>query len=300
MRALSPLSALGWARTVIALFFVALMHLCALAQQPDLSGTTQEERESIESACSYDKVVVGPAAYHRCVQNQLNSLSGTRTPDLSGTTQEERESIESACSYDKVVVGPAAYHRCVQNQLNELERTTGPGHPTALLPQTQLTPSTIAKQSADPSPEIRKLAYFIGTWTLEGETLQSPLGVAGRLKGMHRNAWTPDGVSLASQWDEQRSSGNDSGEALYGYNSDEKVYTYHSVSSTGEIEDSKGTLSGNVWIWTSILTVENGNTLNGRFTMREVSPTSYSFTFEIAPASGEWARVMQGTGTKTK
>src|SRR5580704_4299996 len=159
MRALSPLSALGWARTVIALFFVALMHLCALAQQPDLSGTTQEERESIESACSYDKVVVGPAAYHRCVQNQLN----------------------------------------------ELERTTGPGHPTALLPQTQLTPSTIAKQSADPSPEIRKLAYFIVTWTLEGETLQSPLGVAGRLKGMHRNAWTPDGVSLASQWDEQRS-----------------------------------------------------------------------------------------------
>jgi len=79
---------------------------------------SSEETTSLESACVTEKVMQGPAAYNRCLQNQLASLAaGPRRPDLSGLTGPERESIESACVTEKVMQGPAAYNRCLQNQL---------------------------------------------------------------------------------------------------------------------------------------------------------------------------------------
>lgn len=41
----------------------------------DMSDIEAEDRESIESACSTDKYVNGPAAYHRCVNRHLSSLA---------------------------------------------------------------------------------------------------------------------------------------------------------------------------------------------------------------------------------
>jgi PEGA domain len=42
---------------------------------PDLSGLNQAERQSIEAACSGAKYVQGPAAYNRCLRDQLAALS---------------------------------------------------------------------------------------------------------------------------------------------------------------------------------------------------------------------------------
>ena len=84
----------------------------------DLSGP---ELQSIESACSTDKYVNGPAAYKGCIAKHLISLQGTqRRPDLSGLSSSERQSIESACSTDKYVNGPAAYNTCLRQQLAAL------------------------------------------------------------------------------------------------------------------------------------------------------------------------------------
>jgi hypothetical protein len=89
---------------------------------------SSEETASLESACSTEKVMQGPAAYNRCLRNQLASLAaGPRRPDLSGLSRPELESIESACSTEKVMQGPAAYNRCLQNQLASL--AVGPRRP---------------------------------------------------------------------------------------------------------------------------------------------------------------------------
>ncbi len=40
----------------------------------DLSGLNSAERSSIESACSYDKIINGPAAYNQCLSTQLAKL----------------------------------------------------------------------------------------------------------------------------------------------------------------------------------------------------------------------------------
>ena len=93
----------------------------AVSVKPETSPLSAEERQSIESVCFSDKMNNGPAAYNRCVQNQLASLgSGNRRPDLSHLSSEERQSIESVCFSDKMNNGPAAYNRCVQNQLASL------------------------------------------------------------------------------------------------------------------------------------------------------------------------------------
>jgi len=91
------------------------------AGRPDLPSLSGPERTSIEAACSIDKYNNGPAAYNRCLQNQLNLLSGAPgRPDLSSLSGPERTSIEAACSIDKYNNGPAAYNRCLQSQLNLL------------------------------------------------------------------------------------------------------------------------------------------------------------------------------------
>src|SRR3546814_2027930 len=68
------------------------------------SDVCSSDLQSIEAACSTDKYVNGPAAYNRCLNNQLVALErqGGR-PDLSRLSTTERNSIEAACSTDKYV-----------------------------------------------------------------------------------------------------------------------------------------------------------------------------------------------------
>jgi hypothetical protein len=47
--------------------------ICTVAAQsaPSLSGLSSDDRDSIEMACSVDKNLHGPAAYHDCLNNKL-------------------------------------------------------------------------------------------------------------------------------------------------------------------------------------------------------------------------------------
>jgi len=93
---------------------------------PDLSQLSKPELQSIEAACASDKYGNGPAAYNRCLTNQLAALSqqGGR-PNLSQLSKPELQSIEAACASDKYGNGPAAYNRCLNNQLAALSQQDG-------------------------------------------------------------------------------------------------------------------------------------------------------------------------------
>ena len=231
----------------------------------------------------------------------------SRKPDLSGLTAEERQSIQSACSYDKNINGPAAYHDCLRKQLDQFvgsadlggSRRT-PVATASIVEHPQSFSSTAGQETAASSPELQKLRYFLGTWEIEGEIKSSLFGPEGKFSGTHHNEWAPDRLSLISRWDESRPGGKDSGKAVYSYDPNQKLYTYHGTDSEGETEDSTGTVEGNTWIWISAPTLADEQTVNGRFTVREISSTSYSFKFEIAPQTGGWTTVTEGKATKTK
>ena len=89
-----------------------------------VTALSNDERASLEAACSSDKYLNGPAAYKDCVAKQMNELErAPRNPDLSGLTADERTSTEAACSSDKYLNGPAAYNRCIAVQVSSLSST---------------------------------------------------------------------------------------------------------------------------------------------------------------------------------
>jgi hypothetical protein len=273
------------------------------SHKPDLSSLTSEELQSIESVCSYDKLVVGAAAYNGCVRKQVDALSGSHKPDLSRLSSDERQSIESACSYNELVVGPSSYYACVRKQVDSLRATSDiedVPRPNALVSHAVRGASQGTSQTSEVSSAEKRLLYFVGTWTITGEMNASPFGPAGKLTGTHRNEWVPGDHSLVSHWDEQRPSGTDRNDGIYRYDSGRGVYTYHGQESTGEAEDSTGSVDGDTWTWTSTPTPEGGKAMKGRFSVRETSPDSYDFRFEIAAQDADWTTVMQGTAVRSK
>ena len=85
---------------------------------PNLNRLLSSEKSSIESACSSDKFLNGPAAYNTCLNNQLAAMENApRQPSLTALSSEERNLIETACYNDKFLNGPAAYNTCLARQL---------------------------------------------------------------------------------------------------------------------------------------------------------------------------------------
>ena len=65
----------------------------------------------------------------------------------------------------------------------------------------------------------------------------------------------------------------------------------------GNAEHYTGTVSGDTWTWNGS-EKQGGKSFKGRFIAKELSPTSYSFKFDMQPEGGAWATVMEGKSTK--
>ncbi len=152
-------------------------------------------------------------------------------------------------------------------------------------------------QPPKPSAELKKLDYFAGTWKLDGETKPGPFGPGGKITGTEHNQWMDGNFFLVSHSEMKGAMGSGKGLAVFGYNPDEKVYTYHEFNSMGEADQAKGTLEGDTWTWTNESKMQD-KTYKGRFTVKTESPTAYNFKFEMQPEGGDWATVMEGKATK--
>ena len=150
-----------------------------------------------------------------------------------------------------------------------------------------------------PGPEQKNLDYFNGNWTLDGDLKSGPMGPGGKMTETEQNKWMDGGFFLLSHVDFKSSMGDGTGISVMGYDPNTKMYTYDEYNSAGEAEHAAGTFDGTTWTW---LSDENmgGQKMKGRFTIKEISPTSYTFKFEIAPAGGDFATIMDGKATKSK
>jgi hypothetical protein len=154
-------------------------------------------------------------------------------------------------------------------------------------------------QTPKPGPELKKFDYFIGSWTMDGDVKPGPMGPGGKFTGSETDEWMPGGFFVEAHEEFKGPMGTGTGIAVLGYNSDDKVYTYHSFDSIGQSESSTATLDGDTWNWTSDEKM-GGQTMKGRYTMKVLSPTSYTFKFELSPDGTAWTTVMEGKGTKIK
>jgi uncharacterized protein DUF1579 len=148
-----------------------------------------------------------------------------------------------------------------------------------------------------PAPELKSLEFFNGSWSMEGDMKPGPMGPGGKFTGSEHNEWMEGNFFLVSHSDFSGAMGSGKGLAIMGYDPKQKTYIYTAYNSMGEHESATGKLEGDTWTWTNESEF-NGQPMKGRYTIKQVSPTSYSFKFEMAPASGDFATVMEGKATK--
>lgn len=150
-----------------------------------------------------------------------------------------------------------------------------------------------------PGPEHKKLDMFAGSWVLDGDMKPSPMGPGGKTTENEKCSWMDGGFFLVCHVDFKSPMGNGSGMSVLGYSTDDKAYTYREFNSWGEFTDSKGSVDGDTWSWTSDEKMGD-MIMKGRFTMKVLSSTSYNFSFEMSPDGTKWTTVMDGKATKGK
>src|SRR5262249_30024616 len=142
--------------------------------------------------------------------------------------------------------------------------------PVAAFAAAQTQPQT----PPNPGPELKKLEYFAGSWKSEGNIKPSNFGTGGKFSATEQNEWIPGGFFLLSHADERKLMGKGKGLAIFGYDTNEQVYTYQAYNSMGEAEHATGTLAGDTWTWTNEEKMQ-GKLMRGRYTVKTLSPTSY-------------------------
>jgi hypothetical protein len=135
-------------------------------------------------------------------------------------------------------------------------------------------------------PEIKRLAYFTGTWKEVGEAKPGPMmGPGGKFSSVAKWEWMPGGFFVVGRADMSR----DNGKALMimGWDPQKKMYTYHSFASNGETTSALGTVNGDTWTWTAE-TMTGSATFKIRVTIKEVSKTQQTFKMEYSADGATW------------
>ena len=153
-------------------------------------------------------------------------------------------------------------------------------------------------QAPKPGAEQKRIGYFAGDWTFEGEAKPSPLGPAGKITTSESCSWYAGGFHLVCRTKGTGPMGASTSQSTMSYDPGRKAYTYHSINSMGSVIFVRGQVDGKVWTWADEMTVD-GKTVRIKATVTEESPTAYSFKLE-AGDGGAMAVVEEGRATKVK
>jgi hypothetical protein len=162
------------------------------------------------------------------------------------------------------------------------------------------TASGFAQMAPKPGPEVKKLDYFVGSWSLDGTVGQGPWGAGGKFTSTATSEWMPGSFFLEGHADFKMPpeiGGEGKATSIMGYDSDENVYTRDEFNSQGRREVSKGTVSGDTWTWTSTQNY-GGQEVKQKMTIKVLTPASYSMKFELSMDGTNWMMFMDGKATK--
>jgi hypothetical protein len=160
--------------------------------------------------------------------------------------------------------------------------------------------SAWAQMAPKPGPEVKKLDYFVGSWTVEATIGQGPWGAGGKFSSTDTAEWMPGSFFVEGHSDFKMPpelGGDGKATSFMGYDTGENVYTYDEFNSQGRREISKGTVSGDTWTWTSMQNY-GGQEIKQKMTMKVLTPASYSLKFEISMDGTNWMTFMDGKATK--
>lgn len=158
----------------------------------------------------------------------------------------------------------------------------------------------LAQTPAEPNPELKKLDYFVGTWTAEGTISPGPWGEGGRFSVTHTYSWMAGNFFLESHSDFRMPpdlGGDGKSIGFIGYEADKNAYTSIEFTSQGGREVAQGKLTGDTWTWTSSAK-HDGQEIQQRSTNKILTPNSYSARFEVSLDGTHWVIMMESKVVK--
>lgn len=149
-----------------------------------------------------------------------------------------------------------------------------------------------------PGPEHKALGYFTGKWTGEADIKPGPLGPGGKMTSSDSCEWAAGGFHVVCRGEAKGAMGPMTSVGVMSYNAAGKAYNYYGIDSLGSNELSTGSKSGNTWTFTADSHI-GGQSFKSRYTIVEVSPTSYTFKWESSADGTKWATIMEGKSSKS-
>ena len=162
------------------------------------------------------------------------------------------------------------------------------------------TLATAAEPAAPkPGPEHKRLGYFVGTWKTVGEMKPSEMGPGGKMTSTDKCSWFEGGFAVVCQSEGTGPMGPGKSLGILSYSPEEKVYTYTGTDSMGMTMTTipKGKVQGDTWIYDDE-SMMGGKKVKSRVTIKELSPTEYTFKMEAQGPDGKWAPIMESKSTK--
>ena len=152
-----------------------------------------------------------------------------------------------------------------------------------------------------PGPEHQKLAYYVGKWSAEGKMEPGPMGPGGKITSVDTCEWFEGRFSVVCRSEGKSPMGAMKGLGILGYSAEEKIYTYYGTDSTGMTMTTipRGTVQGDTCTYNDE-SVMGGKKVKSRVTIKELSPSAYTFKMEMQGPDGKWAPMMESKVTKMK
>jgi len=165
----------------------------------------------------------------------------------------------------------------------------------------QLVTAAQAPQEAKPGPEHQRLGYFVGKWTAEGELKPGPMGPGGKISSTDTCDWFDGRFAVVCHSDGKTPMGPSKSIGILSYSAEEKVYTYYGVDNSIMTMTTvpHGTVQGDTWTYTDE-GMMGGKKFKSRVTIKQLSPTAYTFTMEMQGPDGKWAPMMESKSTKVQ
>ena len=150
-----------------------------------------------------------------------------------------------------------------------------------------------------PAPELKKLDFFVGSWTTDFDLKPGSGGPGGKVSGTQADKWMEGGFFLTENTSFAGAMGQSTEVAFMGYDANTKLYTYDAFSSAGGHEAATGSVDGDTWTWLADQNM-GGQKLKGRYRAKVLSPTSHAVKCELSPDGKNWSTVMEGKATKSQ
>ncbi len=156
-----------------------------------------------------------------------------------------------------------------------------------------------SKEVPYPSRELQKLSSFVGTWHMTGEMMKSPMGPGGKMNATEHCSWYEGNYFLTCHVEGNGPMGKSTGMEIFGYDAQNKMYTYTSFDSLGTHESATGTVDGDKWTWTNERKMA-GQMIKSRYIVTQVSPDENTMSWTMSPDGQTWSELFKATEKREK